>query len=129
MYLVEQTKWLPLMILAAAGVDAGINVVLIPQVGIIGVAVSTIVAYFVLAAIVTIWARKAISYKLDVLFIGRAILTTGLTALCIWLTTVEEPLSMAFAVVAGLVVYGLVVLLLKTFSSHDIRVFKEIIGK
>ncbi|MFA5450421.1 MAG: polysaccharide biosynthesis C-terminal domain-containing protein [Dehalococcoidales bacterium] len=129
MYLLEQTKWLPLMILAAAGVNAGINIVLIPQVGIIGAAVSTIVAYLVLAAIVTIWARKAISYKLDVLFIGKVILATGVMSLCLWFIPVEGVVSIGLAVVAGLVVYGASLVLLKTFSGRDTLVIKEIVRR
>jgi len=129
MYLVEQTKWLPLMILAAAGVNAGINIMLIPQVGIIGAAVSTIVAYLVLAAIVTTWARKAIHYKLDLLFIGKVILATIVMALCIWFMPVKGIVSIGLAVVAGLVVYGASLVLLKTFTSKDIGVFRSIFIK
>jgi O-antigen/teichoic acid export membrane protein len=129
MYLVEKTKWLPLMILVAAAVNAGINIALIPQVGLIGAAISTIAAYLVLAAIVTIWARNVIHYKLDLFFIGKVILATIAMSLCLWFMPVGGVLSIGLAVATGLVVYGASLLLLRTFSKHDVGVFKEIIGK
>lgn len=129
MYLVENTKWLPFMILAAAAVNAGINIILIPKVGIIGAAISTIAAYFVLAAIVTIWARKAISYKVDLFFIGKVILATCVMSLCLWFIPVGGVLSIVLAVFGGVAVYGICLLLLKAFSRQDVDIVRGIFKK
>ena len=58
-YLVKQTKWLPLMIAVAAAVNTGLNIALIPRYGAMGAAIATCISYLLLAAIVTIWARRA----------------------------------------------------------------------
>ena len=125
--LVKQTKWLPLMIAVAAITNAGLNLVLIPRVGIMGAAISTIVSYFVLAAIVTIWARRTISYKIDVKFLAKVIAAALLMAICLSLIKIDGILGIIMAVVAGGITYALGLFLFRAFSRHDIELIKEII--
>lgn len=129
MYLLQKTKWLPFMILIAAAINAGINIVLIPQVGIIGAAISTIVAYFILAAIVTIWARNAIHYKLDIFFIGKAILATFVMSGVLWFIPVEGVLGIILMVVGGVIVYVACLFALRAFSKQDLDIVREIIRR
>jgi O-antigen/teichoic acid export membrane protein len=123
--LVRQTKWLPLMIAVAAATNAGINLALIPRVGIMGAAISSIVSYLVLAAIVTLWARKAVAYRLDLGLTGKVVLATAIMGICLRFIPAGGASSLAIAVIAGSAVYGLALFLLKALSKEDRRLIRE----
>jgi O-antigen/teichoic acid export membrane protein len=125
-YLVEKTKWIPLMILAAAVINAGINIVLIPKVGIIGAAISTIAAYLILVVIVTIWAQNIVSYKYDFKFITKIILASIIMALCLRYIPTENILEILLAIIAGLIIYVICLIILKTFSKQDFNIISNI---
>ncbi|MCL0058163.1 flippase [Dehalococcoidia bacterium] len=123
--LVEKTKWFPLIIGIAAITNAGINIVLIPKVGIIGAAISTIVSYFMLSAIGTVWARRAISYKIDFRFLSKVVVATLVMALCLRFIEIGSALSIVLAVIAGAAIFGFVLFLSRTFSREDRRLIRE----
>ena len=119
--LIRQTKWIPLMILAALTVNVGMNLILIPKVGIIGAAISDFISFFVLAAIVTGFARKAISYTFDFKFLGKVISATSVMSLCVFLLKVHNPASIILALIAGVIIFFSILFLLKAFSEQDKR--------
>lgn len=123
--LAQQTKWLPLMIAIAGFTNAGINLVLTPKVGIIGAAISTIVSYFILAAIVTFWVRKSIGYRVDFKFIAKVLLATVIMGVCVRFIPTSGALGVATAVIASAAIYALGVFLSKAFSKEDIRLIRE----
>lgn len=126
--LVKQTRWLPLMIAVAATINAGLNLVLIPRVGIMGAAISTIVSYFVLAAIVTVWARRTINYKTDIKFLAKVIAAALLMTLCLSFIKINGISGIMMAVVVGVIVFALGLFLFRSFSRRDIELVKEIIA-
>lgn len=126
--LVQQTKWLPLMIGIAAATNAGINLALIPQIGIMAAAISTIVSYFILATIVTVWARKAVSYSVDFKFLGKVVGATLVMAFCLRFIPTATIWYVILAIVAGAAIFGLGVFLSKAFSKEDRRLAREVIS-
>jgi O-antigen/teichoic acid export membrane protein len=126
--LVEQTKWLPLMIGAAAVTNAGINIALIPRVGIVGAAISTIVSYLILAAIVTIWARRAITYEMDFKFLGKVVAATLVMALCLSFMPTASGWYVILAIFAGAGIFAFALWLLRAFSSQDKRLVREAVS-
>lgn len=124
-YLVQQTKWLPLMVAVAAVINVGINVVLIPQIGIIGAAISTIVSFFVLAVIVTVQARRAISYKIDFKFLSKVVAATLVMAFCLKFIEINSVLGIVLAIIAGAAIFGLGIFLSRAFSREDRRLIRE----
>jgi len=125
--LVKQTKWLPPMIAIAAVTNAGINLALIPKIGIMGAAISTIVSYFILAAIVTVWARRVISFKVDIKFLAKVIAGTLLMTFCLSFIRISGVLGIIIIVVAGVIIFALALWLLRAFSSQDRKLIKEIV--
>jgi len=126
--LVQQTRWLPVMIGIAAATSAGINLALIPKVGIMGAATSAIVSYFILAAIVTVWARRAISYRIDLKFLGKVIGATAIMAFCLKFIPTTSIWYVILAIVAGAAIFALGLWLLRAFSAQDRRLIKEAVS-
>lgn len=127
-YLLQQTKWLTMMTAVAALTNAGINILLIPQIGTIGAAISTIVSYFILTTIVTLWARKTISYKVGFKYLVKILLSTAVMGVCMRIVPVSGVLSLVLAVTVGTGVYILGIVLLKAFSQEDKRLVREMLS-
>jgi len=126
-YLIRQTKWLPIMVLAASITSVGMNLILIPKMGIIGASIANIISYTVLAAIVTIIARKAISYKFNFKFLSKVIAATLVMSLCIYLLKVNSIVSIILASIVGTAIFFSVLFLLRTFSEQDKRITMQVL--
>jgi O-antigen/teichoic acid export membrane protein len=119
------TRLLPLMIAASAATNIIMNILLIPHLGIVGAAISNVSAYFVLATIVILWSRKIISYKFNIKFCLKVIISTGLMALSLWFLDAKGIIGLLIAVVTGTAVFVAGLLLLRAFSASDIKMIKE----
>ena len=64
-YLVRDTRRMPLLTAIAAAVNVGLNVLLIPRAGIIGAAWATLAAYTVLAVLTWMLARRRYPLRID----------------------------------------------------------------
>jgi O-antigen/teichoic acid export membrane protein len=126
--LVQQTKWLLLMVGIAAAVNAGINIIMIPRIGIMGAAISVAVSYFVLATAATIWAWKVVGYKIDWRFLLKVIFAAIIMALCLRFIELGSALIIILAVIGGVVVYAVVLFLLRAFSREDLRLAREMLA-
>jgi O-antigen/teichoic acid export membrane protein len=124
-YLVKKTVWLPVISFGGAAINAGINIILIPRVGIMGAAISTIVSYFVMSAVVTLWAGRVIDYKLDFKFLSKVVLAAALMSGCLWFIEVSSIIGIILVVIGGVVIYGLALFLFRAFSQEDRRIIRE----
>ena len=123
--LTKKTKFLPLITAAAAMTSLALNIVLIPYLGIAGAAISNIASYFVLAAIVTLWAKITINYRFDLKFLFKVILSTMIMAICLYFMKTHGVWGLVLAVIVGAVLFVAIFLLLRPFSLQD----KQLIGK
>lgn len=89
-FLVRRTARLPLITIFAGAVNVGLNVVLIPRIGIMGAAWATLGGYAVLAAVTVWYARRVYDLRLDG---GRlAIVLAGTGGLLLASTILTEPM-------------------------------------
>lgn len=82
-FLRRRTAGLPLLTLAAGAANVGANLLLIPRLGVMGAAWSTLVGYAVLATLTWWYARRDFPVRLDVgrlALIGGGALAAGLLA-------------------------------------------------
>jgi O-antigen/teichoic acid export membrane protein len=126
-YLVQKTRWMPLMYGAAAAASVGLNVALIPRIGIAGAAISIMVSYFLLAGIVTVWARTATGYRFDWLFLFKVILAAAVMAVCVSLIPVSGVASIVLAVIMGTIIFGVGLLILRAFSKEERQLIKGVL--
>jgi O-antigen/teichoic acid export membrane protein len=114
---------------AAAAVNLGLNLILIPRWGVITAAVTTLIAYALAAAIMYQQSRKYMKFRIDPVFITKSVLASGLMALAIWAFQPVGALRIALSVVFGAAIYFAVLLLLRGFTKAEtgfvIQFFKE----
>ncbi len=124
-YLVQQTRWLPLIVAAASGVSVALNVALIPRVGIFGAAVSNIVAYGLLAAIVVLWANRVVRCRYDFLYLGKVLAAAAGMAAALSLLPLAGIARILLAVALGALAYGGLLFLLRAFSEKDRQLIRD----
>lgn len=124
-YLAERTKWLPAVIGVAAAASAGLNLALIPQIGITGAAVSIMVSLAVLAIMVRVWARRLVGSKIDLKFVLKVVLASAIMALCVRLMPTDSIGQLIGAVAAGAAVFAVALWLLRALSPRDRRLLRE----
>ena len=127
-FLIKQTKWLPFVIAIASIISMGSNLVLISRIGILGAAVSSAISYFVLATIVTLWARRAIRYTVDLKFLIKVVAGSLVMALCLYLIRFDGVFGIILAVIAGAAIFGIALFLMRAFSAQEMQLIKGTIS-
>jgi O-antigen/teichoic acid export membrane protein len=129
-YLEKKTKYLPLVTGAGALLNVGANFTLIPMIGILGAALSTLLSYAVMAIGIYFASQKFyyVEYEWQkvIKIAGSAIALFG-----IFLLFHPEPLSSAgFALKIVLIgIFGVILLITKVIDSKDITEVKRIIRR
>ncbi|NMC60895.1 MAG: flippase [Candidatus Methanofastidiosa archaeon] len=117
--LVEKTHAIPVIAFLGALVNIILNLILIPQMGIMGAAVSTISAYFLLALIVLVWAKKEIGYSINRVFLSKIIIVSILMGLVLKMFPINTIIDLFVIIIAGLLIYCVGVILIQVFTEEE----------
>lgn len=101
-FLRRRTRGLPLITLAAGLVNVGANAMLIPRLGIMGAAWSTLAGYVVLAGITWWYARSGYALRVDVTRLGTLTIAVLVTVLASRLLHPEQGVVVSGAIHTGL---------------------------
>lgn len=126
--LVEKTKFIPIITAIGGILNILINIILIPQIGIMGAAIATLISYMVLSIIVLLWAREELQYRLDAVFLVKVILSSIIMAFIIQYILSASILGIIIAIVVGLIVYICSTFVLKTLNEAEKEIIYEILG-
>lgn len=77
-HLTHRTKSLSLILMAAAALNIGLNIVLVPALGLSGAAIATASAFALMAVIAFILGRRLIGYEVRWLDLGKGLLAVAL---------------------------------------------------
>jgi O-antigen/teichoic acid export membrane protein len=119
---------MPLMILIASAISVGINTALIPEIGIIGAAISNLASYLVLAGIVTFWARKVLNYTFGPVYVTKIIIASAAMSAALYFLKVDSALGIILSIIGGSAIYTAFLFLLKAFTNQDKRLIKQTLG-
>lgn len=119
--LVQQTKWIPFIILLSSIINVILNIVLIPNIGILGAALATLISYMILAFIVSYWAKKEIDYNIDIKFLSKVILASILMGIIIYLLMPHliGIFQIVLSIPIGAIVYFIILMILKPFTESE----------
>lgn len=124
--LVKKTKITGTAYTLAALINLGLNLLIVPIWGILGAAITTLIAYSVLLGIGVHYSRKEFRFDIDWHFIFKSLIVSIAMSLVIWWIAPEGNVATIVAVVIGVVVYGAILFLLKGFSRGEFRFFKRL---
>lgn len=125
----RKTKIIGAAWLLAGSVNLLLNILIVPHVGIVGAAITTVIAYSVALGVVTYYSFKEFRFHVEWNFIIKSLVASGIMCLAIWMIAPAGTLGVILTVVAGVVIYGAILLLLKGFKREEIEFFKGLFKK
>lgn len=123
--LVKKTKIIGTVWILAAGINFGLNLVFIPYFGIVGAAVTTLVAYLFAFAFTMYYSRKYFKFDFDLKFILKSVFAAVVMSLVIIIWDPVKTLDIMIVIVVCAGVYALVLVLLKGVKKDEVTFFRE----
>lgn len=121
--LVYKTELITALLGTAAALNIGLNILLIPRMGILGAAVATLIAYSVLGILTLMVSRRYLKFDLSLPFMAKSVIASVIMTLCIWLIHPESIAMVIGTIFAGAAIYFAVLLLVKGLSKEEITFF------
>jgi len=133
LFIMEETKYLPVASGITAGVNVSLNIYLIPRIGILGAASSTVICYIIYFIIILFWALRTKDFKLRLFELKSSIIkiilssvTMGLIIYYLYHFTIIHYLIL---VVLGVSIYFSVLYLVKGIEENEIDFLKRLVKK
>lgn len=125
--LLKRTKAVGLIYSISAAINIIGNIILVPRIGIIGAAISTLVTFAIHLSLVWGISFKEISFDIDLKFIAKSLISSAAMGFLIWKLSPVGAVSIIIAIAAGAAVYFAFLMLVKGFSKEEYRFFKDMI--
>ena len=122
--MVKKTKVIGATWAISASVNLLLNILIVPHIGILGAAITTLIAYLLALGMVTYYSFKEFRFSIEWGFIIKSLIASAIMSAVIWLIAPQSTLSAVLTIIAGAAVYGLTLLLLKGFKKEEIKFFR-----
>jgi O-antigen/teichoic acid export membrane protein len=111
----------------AALLNIGVNLILLPRIGIIGAAASTLIAFAFAFCATALHARRYIEFNLDLRFICKSVLaSTAMSIFLLWLEP-KGAIWLVISVAAGALIYFLVLTIMRGLGKEEVDFLKGLI--
>jgi O-antigen/teichoic acid export membrane protein len=127
-YVVKKTYLEVILLSTTAILNIGLNLLLVPRMGILGAALATLIAYMILGILTVIVAFKYFKFDLNLPFIFKSIFASAVMALAIWLLSPSGFISIAASILLGIVIYFVIIFILKGFSKNELVMVKDLVS-
>ena len=113
----------------AALLNLGLNFIFIPKFGIMGAAITTLIAYTTVFIITWHYSFRGFKFNIDWKFISKSIFASILMTLFIfWFSPIGLSKTI-IAIILGALLYGVLTFLLKSFTKEELKFFKRFLTK
>lgn len=127
-YLVSKTKYLVLVASISVVVNLGLNIFLVPKIGLTGAALATTATFLLMAMIIRRYGQLWIDYKINWLDIGKSIGAAIMMATGIyWLPPATGISNIILTIIFGVSVYIAFLFLLRTISKAEAFQLRQLI--
>jgi len=124
LYLVKRTDIGGKLWTIAAILNLGLNFIFIPRMGIIGAAITTLIAFIFVFIFATYYSFKYLTFDIDFKFIGKSFLASAIMSLVIIKWNPTGLLNTLIEIGICAAVYSVILLLLKGFKKEEIAFLK-----
>lgn len=125
--LTKRTIIYPILYGAAALLNLGLNLLLVPYWGVTAAAITTLAAYLLTAIIMGYRSRKYLKFSINPSFIVKSILSSIIMASIIWVMNPTGIAMIILSIIIGVIIYFSIVFLVRGFSRKEVRFFIELI--
>jgi len=125
--LFKHTKSFLIAFIVAAIINLGLNIVLIPCWGIIGAAITTLIAYALSAIIIYCKSRQYIKFNFDLNFVIKSMVASSVMAGAIYIFNPIGIIKILLAIGFGATIYFYILFLLKGFGKREIEIIYRVL--
>jgi O-antigen/teichoic acid export membrane protein len=125
LYLAKKTHISMMNGLIVAGTNFGLNMLLIPTMGIIGAAIATMAAFLAGSVFGFYFAFKYFDFDIDWLSLAKILIASIIMSIIIINFHPVTIMELLFTILVGLVTYVAIIVLLKTINKDEITFFKS----
>ena len=127
--MVKKTKISGAVWFVAALTNVALNFIFIPKFGIIGAAITTLIAYALACILITYYSFKELQFDIDWKFIQKSLLASILMAFLVLSLNPDGLLKMIATIVLGAALYFILILIFGGFEKKELIFFKSIISQ
>jgi O-antigen/teichoic acid export membrane protein len=126
-HLVKITKYNLYLYAIAAIVNIFLNFMLIPKLGLIGAAISALIAFIALALLSLHLSFKYMKFNFNLIFIVKCIFSAIVMAIAVYEIHPKSTLSLFVSIMFGAIVYLLLIFILKGLNENELHFFRQLI--
>ena len=127
--LAKKTRTMAIIWIIAAGLNIGLNMLAVPRMGILGAAITTLIAYSLALVAVSYYCFREFKFNIDWHFILKSLIASAIMSLAVWKMAPQGNLDTILTVAAGVAIYGVAIFLLKGFEGEEIRFFRGLLRR
>jgi O-antigen/teichoic acid export membrane protein len=125
----KKTRVIGTMWISAAGLNIGLNLVLVPYFGILAAAVTTLLAYAFILAVTAFYSAQIVRFSVDVPFILKSVLASILISIIAVTLHVSGLLSLTALIATCAVIYAAILYALRGFAPSEITFFRSFLTR
>lgn len=123
----KKTKLIGIVYAISALINTTINIILVPIIGILGAAISTLITFLIHLIVVSIISFRSFSFDLDLRFIIKSIISSGVMYLIILKLNPIGIINILTSIGLGAAIYFCTLTLLRGFTKEEYRFFGNIV--
>jgi O-antigen/teichoic acid export membrane protein len=124
--LVKKTKIIGAIWILCALVNLGLNILVVPRMGIMGAAITTLISYALALGIMVYYSLKEIRFNIEWSFLLKSLAASAIMSLVIWAMDSAAISNVIVTVIAGIIVYAAALILFKGFKREEGRFAREL---
>jgi len=105
-----------------------LNIIFVPQYGIVAAAVTTLIAYIIITIIIGYSSRRYFTFSLNFRFIAKCIFASLGMTISIWIFNPITIVGIIISIIMGVFVYFCLLFLQKGFRKGELRSIFDILG-
>ncbi|MGB2631853.1 MAG: polysaccharide biosynthesis C-terminal domain-containing protein, partial [Minisyncoccales bacterium] len=125
----KKTNIMGVIWVITAFLNFGLNLILIPAIGLLGAAIANFTAYALVLVLICYYSFKNITFPIDWKSILKSILASIAMAFIVYQMNVKDLKMIFVATIVGSIVYGILIFLFKGFNEREVSFLKGTFGK
>jgi len=123
----KKTILLLLFVVVSAAINTSFNIVLIPMVGIVGAAISTIASYLILTSLVFSYAMHSINISFNLKFLTKLTISVSVMTFALLMLPHNTPFLLFINITICIIVYLLCAYITRLFGRYEINMLRQVI--
>ncbi len=115
--------------IAAALLNFALNYFFISRIGIVASAIINLFTYAFIVSLTWHRSRKYLTFHIDWIFIQKSVAASLAMSACIFFVNPKGLMQILMSIVIGAIIYGSLLLLLKSFKQRELNFFKSLVTK